>query len=100
MCHPVLYCTANRGISGTIAQKHELPPALEMMLLMVMLMTSRRNALEVTVAERAEEERLSALGEDLLWGKGRLIQELLILMEMSSKSGANPVVSLNCSTPK
>ena len=32
---PVLYCTANRGISGTIAQKHELPPALEMMLLMV-----------------------------------------------------------------
>ena len=54
------------SISGTIAQKHEPPPTLE---LMMKMMTSRRNALEVAVVE-AEEERLSALGEDLLWGHG------------------------------
>ena len=58
---------------GSIAQKHDLPPPLllgmTMALAMMMKMTSRRNALEVaSKVEAAEEERLSALGEDLLCG--------------------------------
>ena len=38
------------------------------MALAMMKMTSRRNALEVVSKVKAAEERLSALGEDLLCG--------------------------------
>ena len=56
---------------GSIAQKHDPPPPLLLgmtMALAMMKMTSRRNALEVASKVKAAEERLSALGEDLLCG--------------------------------
>ena len=65
-----------------------------------MMEMTRRNATEVTDAEAeaedAEDERLSALGEDLLCL--RIILKLLSLMEISSISGANPVSTKYCTS--